>query len=61
MSKYILKASCGWVGCDAEEDITDWFSENDYKRYENGENLTELDIAAQELVNFEWYIEKIDE
>jgi len=68
MTRYIMKTSAGYVGTDTEEDITEYFTEDDYKKY-SGETSTKdgpkffddlLEQAIQQQ-NFEWCIEKVED
>ncbi len=59
--KIKLKVSCGYVGCDWEEDASDWITPEEVELFNDGklDTLIESDIrcAAVELASFEYYLE----
>ncbi len=66
MKKYVLKTSAGYVGTNTEEDISDWFSDDDYKIFMGEKKDTkglfaDLQEAAIQQQGFEWGIELKEE
>ncbi len=61
--RYYLTTNSGYVGTDTKEEITDWFTDEDYKEYigeitvENSNLFDELLGQAIEQQRFEWGIE----
>ena len=62
MAKFKMKASCGYAGCDWVEDISEWFTEEMYNKYENGgmtnDEIGEILACAMDIASFEYWIEK---
>jgi len=63
-----MKTSAGYVGTDTEEDISDWFTKEDFKKYtgevstiEEPNFFVELEQAAIKQQGFEWAIEEVEE